>query len=304
MSSHSSVTQRLGAVTVGLLVERLVPEPPTRWHPVAWFGTAMGRLEERVWADARGPGGLYAAAGVGLGLAAGAALPLPVAVVLSVAGRQLRTVGSEIGDLAAAGDLDEARARLPWLVGRDPSELDADGIAAAVVESVAENHVDAMAAPVWWAVVAGSPGVMVHRALNTMDAMVGHRSERYRHFGTVAAWLDDVANYVPARLFAAAVAVAATAPVVLRDAVADGRPHPSPNAGVAEASVARALGISIGGPLRYGDRLEQRPTLGVGRAATPGDVVDAVALCSRAQHVLTVAAGLGWLALRTRSSDS
>ncbi len=307
MSLASSLGRRLGAVALGLAIERVVPEPPTRWHPVAWFGTAMGHVERRLWADARGRGVAYAATGVAIGTLAGAVVPLPIALVLSVAGRQLRTVGTEIGASAAAGDLEAARARLPWLVGRDPSGLDADGIAAAVVESVAENHVDAVVAPAWWAVIGGAPGVFAHRAVNTMDAMVGHRSPRHRHFGTAAARLDDVANYVPARIFAGLVAglVAATgrAPIAATwcSALADGRRHPSPNAGVAEAVVARSLGIELGGPLRYGDRTERRPVLGSGRRATPADVPAAVALCSRAQLALSLAAGIGWLLLRPRS---
>src|SRR5699024_7756882 len=106
-------------------------------------------------------------------------------------------------------DLTGARELLPWLVGRDPSGLDASGVSAAVVEALAENTVDAVVAPAFWAVVAGAPGVLVHRAVNTMDAMVGHRSARYGRFGTAAARLDDVMAWVPARVFAALVAVLA-----------------------------------------------------------------------------------------------
>jgi adenosylcobinamide-phosphate synthase len=237
-----------------------------------------------VWADRRAPGVVYAAVGVALGWAAGTAVrSTTIGVAMSVAGNALRSTGRDIGRVNEAGDIDRARIELRSLVGRDPTELDASGIAAAVIESVAENSVDAVIAPVFWATVAGAPGTFAYRAINTMDAMVGHRSDRYRHFGTAAARLDDLVNYVPARLFALLVIAARPrrGPEIWHIMRRDAPGHPSPNAGVAESSVAAALGIELGGPLRYGDRVEQRPALGDGSRPTATDVDAAIELTNR-----------------------
>ena len=203
----SALAGRCGAVAAGLLLDRLAGEPPPETHPVGWFGRLMERLEERFWADSRRRGIAYAAVGIAVGILAGRLVrSTTTAVAVTVAGRELRRVATGVGEAAAGGDLERARTELPVLVGRDPSALDASGVAAAVIESVAENSVDAVIAPAFWAVVAGAPGAIAYRAINTMDAMVGHRNDRYRRFGWAAARLDDFANYIPARIFAVLVA--------------------------------------------------------------------------------------------------
>ena len=265
---------------------------------MAWFGRMMEWLEARLWADSRWRGIAYVATGLALGTVAGRVLrSTATAVSLSVAGRQLRRISVDVGEAAASGDLERARAELPALVGRDPSCLDTSGVAAAVIESVAENSVDAVVAPAFWAVVAGAPGALAYRAINTMDAMVGHRSDRYRRFGWAAARLDDLANYVPARIFA--VLVAAVVPDRAREVLAtvrrDAPAHPSPNAGVAEAAVAGALGRELGGPLRYGAILENRPPLGAGPRPTPADVPRAIELADLVERVLLAVLGVAWL---------
>ena len=266
----------------------------------------MTKLEQRIWADRHSAGVAYTAAGVTFGAVVGALLRSSAcAVALTAAGRELRSVALRIADQLAAGEIESARAELPALVGRDPSELDESGIAAAVIESVAENSVDAVVAPVFWAVVAGAPGATAYRAVNTMDAMVGRLDERYRQFGWAAARLDDVANYVPARLFA--VLVAALRPsraraiwhAVSRDASA----HPSPNAGVAEAAVAAAIGRELGGPLRYGTRHEDRPRLGDGPRPSATDIAATVRLASQAELLLAAVSALVWACGRQPSSD-
>ncbi|MCU1483467.1 MAG: cobD [Actinomycetia bacterium] len=269
------------SVAVGLLADRVLGEPPTPVHPVAAFGSAMGAVERRLHRDSRLAGVAHAAIGLGLGVAAGRAVrSTAVATYVAVAGRMLATTATEIGDALAAGDLEEARRLLPSLVGRDPSELDEGEIARAVVESVAENTVDAIVAPACWAAVAGAPGVLAHRAANTMDAMVGHRSERYRRYGWAAARLDDAMAWVPARVTAGLVAAVrpSAAGDVWRTVRRDAPAHPSPNSGVAEAAFAAALGVRLGGMVRYGDRVEDRPRLGAGRPVTPADIPRAVAL--------------------------
>ena len=167
-------------------------------------------------------------------------------------------------------------------------------MARAVVESVAENTSDAVVAPLLWGAVAGIPGLVAYRAVNTLDAMVGYRSARYLRFGWAAARTDDVANWIPARVTAALTAACAplvtrTSPVSVLNVVRrDGGRHPSPNAGRCEAAFAAALGVRLGGTNVYGGVTETRPDLGDGRAPEPEDIRRAV-LLSRAVTVSATA---------------
>ncbi|MFC7635604.1 cobalamin biosynthesis protein [Streptomyces thermogriseus] len=290
--------------TAGLLGDLILGDP-RRGHPVAVFGRAASAVERALWRDHRGWGALHTAVCVG-GTVATAALAaaavrrsraasvaLTAAATWTVVGgtslaREARTIGRALG----AGDVEGARARLPHLCGRDPQALDADGIARAVVESVAENTSDAVVGALVWGAVAGVPGLLGFRAVNTLDAMVGHKSPRHRRYGWASARLDDLAGWPGARLTAALAAVAGGDP---RGAVrawrADARKHPSPNAGPVEASFAGALGVRLGGTLSYGGRVEHRPVLnGSGRAVRTEDIERAVRLSRR----------VSWLALGTR----
>nr|WP_233498746.1 cobalamin biosynthesis protein [Blastococcus sp. TF02A-26] len=296
-------------LALGAAADLLLADP-RRLHPVAGFGTAAAALERRAHRDSRAAGAGYAAVLVGAAGALGAGLDRatrrrPVARALGTAavtwsvlggtslGRAARTVHLPLVE----GDLATARERLPSLVGRDPAGLDAGELARATVESVAENTSDAAVAPLFWGAVAGLPGLTAYRAVNTLDAMVGHRSPRYARFGWASARADDVANWVPARLTAAlTVAVApltgASAGGALRIWLRDGAAHPSPNSGRCEASLAGALGLRLGGRNVYGSRVEVRPTMGDGRPPVAGDIPRAVRL-SRA--VWTTAAALAVL---------
>jgi len=279
---------RAATAAAGLALAQVVPEPPNRYHPVAWFGSAMHKAEEWRYRDDRARGVQHTATGAALAAATGwlgRLLVGPVAMnvvatTVTVGGRMLTSEAQAIGAALDAGDLDGARARLPALVGRDPTRLSEDEVARAVVESVAENTVDAVVAPVLWGTVAGGIGALTYRAINTMDAMVGHRSDRFEQFGWASARLDDLVNWVPARVAAALVAL--LRPRRARDvwrAVRDDAPrHPSPNAGVVEAAFAAALGLQLGGVNRYGDRVEDRARLGRGRAPTARDIGAAVRL--------------------------
>ena len=202
-----------------------------------------------------------------------------------------------LGRALAAGDLAAARRMLPTLCGRDPDQLDAAGLARAAVESVAENTSDAVVAPLLWGAVAGLPGLLGYRAVNTLDAMIGQRSPRYQRFGWAAARLDDVANLIPARVtglltVALAPTVGGSSRRALRTLLRDGRRHPSPNAGQCEAAFAGALGVRLGGRNSYQGRAEQRGLLGDGAAPAAADISRAVRL-SR----LVSAAALGLAAI-------
>jgi adenosylcobinamide-phosphate synthase len=286
---------------------------------VAAFGRLAAALERRTYASHRTAGavhlGLLVGGSVVLGLAAERLTPRPVARVLVtgaatwavLGGRSLRQEAAILAGQLEAGDLAAARVQVTHLVGRDPSRLDADELARACVESVAENTSDAVVAPLLWGAVAGVPGLLAYRAVNTLDAMVGHRSERYRWFGWAAARLDDLLNLAPARLGGLLAALAAplvggspraALAVVHRDAAR----HPSPNAGVVEAAFAGALGVRLGGVNVYGGEVEDRGTLGDGRPVVVEDVQRAVRL-SRATSLLSlaVAVGLTMVSRRARS---
>jgi adenosylcobinamide-phosphate synthase len=289
-------------LALGAVLDAVLPDP-RRGHPVAAFGTLAQRLEQRLYADARGRGVAHTAACVGAAVAVGAAVQRRGPQLLGVAaatwavlgGRSLRAEGNAVARLLEAGDLPGARQQLTHLVSRDPSTLDAAGVARAALESVAENTCDAIVAPLFWGAVAGVPGLLGYRAVNTLDAMVGYRSPRYARFGWAAARLDDLANLVPARL--TALLVAAAAPVAggragaaLRIARRDGHRHPSPNSGYGEAAYAGALGLRLGGPNVYAGRVEHRPELGRGRPPGPADLPRATRLCAAVTALAALAA--------------
>jgi adenosylcobinamide-phosphate synthase len=283
---------RPGAVACGLVLDRLLGEPPASLHPVVAFGTAMSALERRIYTPCRTAGVAHASIGLGIALATASALDSPaLATALAVAGRSLRETAGAIATELEAGELGRARSLLPCLVGRDVSGLGLFEMSRAVVESVAENTVDAVVAPALWGAVAGARGALGYRASNTLDSMVGHHSDRYERYGWASARLDDVASYLPARLTAALVVL--VRPSAWRQVLAAVRlqapGHPSPNAGVAEAAFAAALGLRLGGLNRYGNRSELRPSLGTGRPPEPGDIAAAIRLCDDVEAALTAA---------------
>lgn len=283
----SAAALRGGAVAAGIAADALLGEPPPSWHPVGAFGRAMQSLEDRCYADRRDVGLGYAALGAGAALTGGWLLSrrhkraaLVAATYIAVASKALGAAAESVAVHLRAGDLDAARRKVPALVGRDPSRLDERELARAVVESVAENTVDAVVAPAFWAVASGAPGVLAYRAINTLDAMVGHRSRRYERFGWASARADDVAGWLPARVTVILVMAARPrrARDVWRSVRRDAPGHPSPNAGVAEAAFAAALGLTLGGANSYGGRIEIRPSLGDGVAASVQDIDRARAL--------------------------
>ena len=279
----------------GWLADRLAGDP-ARYHPVAGFGRLAGALEQRVWQPSRLVGALYAGLLVGAVAAATAradralhtsprrrAAFRVLVVWATLGGRSLEVAAVRLGEAVRAGEIERARALAPTLVGRDPSDLDAAELCRAVVESVAENTSDAVVAPLLWVALLGVPGGAAYRAANTLDAMVGHRSERHRNFGWAAARLDDLANWPAARL--SSLLAVAWAPVVggrsadaWRAAWQDGAAHPSPNAGRVEGAFAGALSLTLGGLNRYGHGTERRPTLGSGTAPNVDDIARSVRL--------------------------
>ncbi|MFB4425446.1 cobalamin biosynthesis protein [Streptomyces sp. QL37] len=298
------------------LIGDLLFGDPRRGHPVAAFGRAAAGAERRLWRDHRGWGALHTlvCAGGATGAAAlaaravrnrpAAAVALTAAATWSVVGgTSLGREARAIGGALAAGDVELARERLPHLCGRDPQSLDGQQIARAVVESVAENTSDAVVGALVWGALGGVPGLAAFRAVNTLDAMVGHRSPRYRRYGWASARLDDVAGWPGARLTAVLAVAAGGRP---REAVrawrADAGRHPSPNAGPVEASFAGALGVRLGGTLAYGGRVEHRPVLNgeAGRDVRVTDIERAVRLSRRVSVLALVVCAAGRSAMGRR----
>jgi adenosylcobinamide-phosphate synthase len=284
-------------LAVGYLADRVFGDP-RRGHPVAGFGAAASWLEHRCYADRQGAGVAYAGVLVGAAIGLGVALERQVshralATVMTTAaatwavlgGQSLNREAATVAGQLARGKLIVARDQVRHLVGRDTAELSMEEVARATVESVAENASDAVVAPLLWGAVAGVPGLLGYRAANTLDAMIGHRSARYLRFGWASARLDDLANWVPARL--AALAAAAWAPLVggdMRNAIDvvrhDARQHPSPNAGVVEAAFAGALNVQLGGRNTYHGAVEDRGILGNGRPVAIADIARASRLAA------------------------
>jgi adenosylcobinamide-phosphate synthase len=270
-------------------------------HPVAWIGALIAMLERMLNQPAFGQilrrllGAFTLLSLVAVSAATGwlitrygGAWGVVAVGWLGLAQRNLWDHVRRVSRPLEADDLDGARAAVGMIVGRDVAGLGEDEIAAAAIESLAESYCDGVVAPLFWFVVAGLPGLIVYKAVNTADSMIGHREPRWRAFGWASARCDDLMNLVPARLAGLLICSAGGRGwrVMLRDA---GK-HASPNAGWPEAAMAGALGVRLGGPAWYDGALSQRPALGEGGGATPRDL-------ARAQRIYLLSGGLLWLML-------
>jgi adenosylcobinamide-phosphate synthase len=299
-----------GAMAVAMAVDALVGWPPSLFarigHPVTWLGVLINALDSR-WnrevdplAVRRGAG--IAAALVVIALAAGLGWVLQVAfpsgwsrVVLIgiiawpfVALRSLHDHVAAVARPLEAGDIAAARSAVALIVGRDPATLDGAGIARAAIESLAENTSDGIVAPVFWGALFGLPGIIGYKAINTLDSMIGHRNDRHEAFGWASARIDDVANFLPARL--TGLLFVLLAPRRL-DAIAcimrDAQAHRSINAGWPEAAMAGALGVRLSGPRIYHGSVADEPWLNeAARDPVAADLAGGLAIYTRAMMLL------------------
>lgn len=287
-------------------------------HPVAWAGAAIARLDRMLNRGPRRAAGI-AAMLVLLLVAGGAAwmvqsailhlLPRPVALgVLAVLAASLLAQRSLWQHVRAVEDalrvgLPEGRAAVAHIVGRNPASLDGHGVARAALESLAENFADGVVAPAFWCAIGGLPGIVLYKAINTADSMIGHRTPRHEAFGWAAARLDDVVNLPASRL--AALLLLAAAGLHRADAAGawravwrDARRHRSPNAGWPEAAMAGALGLRLAGPRVYGATVVADGWMGNGRAdAMPDDIARGLRLYRMAcvSGIAIVVAAVTWL---------
>ncbi len=283
-------------LTLAMGLDAVLGEPRWLWSRVAHPAVLMGRAV--AWLDRRfnhPPGrrmaGALSLAALLLGAGAlGWLVPrLPaggfIELLLVAALLAQRSLAQHVRDVARALRLSEGDGRLmvARIVGRDTSALDAPAIARAAIESAAENLSDGVIAPAFWYLVAGLPGLMIYKATNTADSMIGYRNATYEEFGKAAARFDDVLNWLPARLTAALIAAVRPRPGMARVIWRDAALHRSPNAGWPEAAMAMALGVALAGPRSYGGERRAYPWVhGEGRRdAGAGDIDAAVALLWR-----------------------
>ncbi len=306
-----------------LVIERLVGYPERLYrligHPVEYAGRFIDRMDRRLNTDTASPAAkrfagialvvlLVVFAGIAAVAVTYATRTLPYGWIAEAAIASSLLAQSElyrfVARVADALDtsLDAARGAVSHIVGRDPTGLDEAGIARAAIESLAENTSDAIVAPAFWLAVGGLPGIVVYKAINTADSMIGHRSERHLHFGWCAARLDDLVNLVPARICGLMFAGAAslTSPSAGADALhamwRDARNHASPNAGWPEAAVAGALDLSLGGQRSYGGQTVDLANMGDGRTdLTAADIRKALRLYKQTITLLTILAFFCWL---------
>ncbi len=283
----------LGVILAALLLDAWLGEP-RRFHPLVGLGRLAEGVERRLnrgrWRRLRGGAALASllmpalAVAVVLDHYAGPWLDALV-LYLTIGLKSLHDHVRPVTLALERGELVAARAAVARLVSRDPEGLDERGVARAATESVLENGSDALFASLFWYLAAGLPGVVAHRVVNTLDAMWGYRTDRFREFGWAAARLDDVLNWLPARLTALSYALAGDLLRALRCWQLQGGRWESPNAGPVMAAGAGALGVRLGGPAHYHGRLRRRPLLGKGIAPSPETPAQALALLRRA---------LGW----------
>ncbi|WP_409189391.1 adenosylcobinamide-phosphate synthase CbiB [Bradyrhizobium sp. RDM4] len=299
-----------GAMAVAMAVDALLGWPSWLFarigHPVTWLGRLIAAVDS-AWNRSSDPPALRRAAGT-----AGALVVIALAAALGWALQSLLTWGWMrlvlVGMLAwplvalrslhdhvaavaiplLAGDIAAAREAVSRIVGRDPAALDQAGIARAAIESLAENASDGIVAPVLWGALFGLPGILGYKAINTLDSMIGHRTERHEAFGWAAARIDDVANFIPARLTGFLfVLLAPRRSKALSCMTRDARRHRSPNAGWPEAAMAGALGVRLSGPRIYHGSITSEPWLNeAARDPLAADIVHGLTIYRRAMVLL------------------
>jgi adenosylcobinamide-phosphate synthase len=310
-----------GAMVVAMSVDALLGWPDPLFarigHPVTWLAGLIDFLDKH-WNRSSASAGVRRAAGaaaalivIALAVAAASAIQslltsewsrIYVAGILAWPLVALRSLYDHVAAVALAlqsSNIETARLAVARIVGRDPSSLDEAGIARAAIESLAENASDGVVAPVFWGALFGLPGIVGYKAINTLDSMIGHRTIRHKAFGWAAARIDDLANFVPARLTGFLFAVVAQSPSAAWSCMArDARRHRSMNAGWPEAAMAGALGVRLSGPRVYQGSVAEEPWLNEGaRDPRAEDILAGLKLYRRAMILLAGALIILGLAL-------
>lgn len=298
----------LAAIALGILIDRIVGDPPNWPHPVRWIGSAIGKLARR-WnleqSAFRNGFLLLGTVAIGVFLIAysivafaysiNVAAGVGVEAVLIASGlaqKSLKDAALDVYTPLANKNLRLAREKLSWIVGRDTAGLDESEITRGVVETVSENTSDGVTAPLFWAFLLGAPGLWLYKAVNTLDSMVGYKNEEFKAFGYASAKADDVLNFIPSRLTGCLILVMTKnkRSLTLRQRFAewlrDAPKHPSPNSGWLEAATAVQLGIELGGLNRYKGVESHRALMG-----TPVYPLEAQHITEAISHMQTVTIG-------------
>lgn len=289
--AHAAIMHGALIMLTAVALDRLLGEPG-RGHPLAGFGQLAAWLEARLNNGRSRLRGILALvlAVVPLTLVSAWLVQLPTLGIiveitllyLVIAPRSLAQHAEAVLDALQLDNLNAARQRVGYMVSRDTAQMDEVDIARSTIESVLENGNDAVFGALFWYLVAGIPGAVCYRLVNTLDAMWGYRTERYQHFGWAAARLDDLLNYIPARLTALSYAIVGNFSNALHCWRQQGHLHDSPNGGPVMAAGAGALGLQLGGAAVYHGQLKSRPILGRGNLPGTDDISTAVSLVQRA----------------------
>ncbi|WP_144512042.1 adenosylcobinamide-phosphate synthase CbiB [Bacillus sp. FJAT-22090] len=275
------------AIAIGLILDRIIGDPPSWPHPVKFIGTLISKLT--AWLNKgkarKAKGFLLVFIVIGITFSVTVAILIgayaihiwvgialeSILIASGLAQKSLKEAALDVYKPLVAKDLPSARQKLSWIVGRDTEKLNEKEITRGVVETVSENISDGITAPLFYAFVfAGAPGLWIYKAINTLDSMVGYKNEKYEEFGYAAAKLDDVANYIPSRLTGYLIMLwgkkESNLPFSkrMKGWWQDAKKHPSPNSGYLEAATAYQLGIQLGGTNTYKGVVSNRALMGIG----------------------------------------
>ena len=283
------------SLLLGWLLDWLFGDPVCLPHPIVWFGKAIAWCEHRLNQGSyrKAKGGMTAVALIAATYAIGFLINSQLSIInflvvfYCLAGTTLIREVREVF-LALDRSLDAGRKQVARIVGRDTSELSAQEVRTAALETLAENLSDGVIAPLFWFALLGTPGMLAYKMVNTLDSMIGYKTERYRDFGCWAAHIDDVANFIPARLTALLMVLAAGKPQLATFVWKNGRKHASPNSGYPEAALAGILDCRFGGPHHYFGQLFDKPYIGSNyRLLTTADMRTAIRV-NRTAEILMV----------------
>ena len=288
---------------IGWVLDLLFGDPQRLPHPIVWFGKMIVFCEHRLNKGShRKLKGAFVAVGLiaatfGIGTIINCKLSILnfVIVFYCLAGT---TLIREVREVFRAVDrsLEEGRAQVARIVGRDTSELTAQEVRTAALETLAENLSDGVIAPLFWFMLLGTPGMLAYKMVNTLDSMIGYRTERYRDFGCWAAHIDDIANFIPARLTALLMIIVAAKPQLAGFVWRNGRKHASPNSGYPEAALAGILDCRFGGPHFYFGQLFDKPFIGDNdRPLTTADMKTALRVNRRAEVLMVILVAVSFL---------
>ncbi|MBP1969972.1 adenosylcobinamide-phosphate synthase [Virgibacillus natechei] len=309
------VVYHLLSITLALVIDRLIGDPPSWPHPVRWIGSLISWLDRRLnKGNGRVTKGILMLVVIGIltfsitllivygayqihvfaGIAAESLI-----IATAIAGNDLKKAAHRVYQPLKKGDVREARQQVSMIVGRDTDGLNEGEITRATVETVAENISDGITAPLFWALIGGAPLAMMYRAVNTCDSMVGYKNERYGQFGRGSARFDDLLNWLPSRITGFCMIAASSSALVTKKQAAhdlkrEARKHPSPNSGWGEAAVALLLNIQLGGTNYYQGIKSERAVMGrADKNLQKEHILDAISIMNRSVALFFILLWLG-----------